>query len=141
MYRASIENLGDTQYHATTKDGTFVLDTAGRGVNPVDALLASLCACVGHYVRDYLRNEGTPYGAFTVDAEADATADQKKLAGITLWIDLGDTALTPPQRARLLAFVERCKVHGTLRDGCPIETRWGRSAQSGSPRSALSARG
>ncbi len=129
MYRASIENRGDTQYHATTKDSAFVLDTAGHGANPVDTLLASLCACVGHYVRDFLHDRGIAYGGFTVDAEATATADQKKLAGITLWIDLQDTQLGDRERVALLAFVERCRVHGTLREGCPIETRWGRATR------------
>jgi uncharacterized OsmC-like protein len=141
MYRASIENRGDTRYHATTKDAAFVLDTAGQGANPVDALLASLCGCVGHYVRDYLRELGIAYRSFTIDAEATATADQKKLAGITLWIDLGDTELGPQKRAGLLAFVERCKIHGTLREGCPIETRWGRAARPASRAAAPSAAG
>lgn len=141
MYRASVENRGDTQYHATTRHSTFVLDTAGQGANPVDTLLAGLCACVGHYVRDYLRDEGIPYRGFTVDAEATATPDQKKLAGITLWIDLGETELGQQKRAALLTFVERCKVHGTLREGCPIETRWGRAAQPVSRVAKASARG
>jgi uncharacterized OsmC-like protein len=136
MYRASIENRGDTQYHATTKDSAFVLDTAGHGANPVDALLASLGACVGHYLRDYLRNEGIAYRGFTVDAEATATADQKKLARITLWIDLRDTEIGEQQRAALLAFVERCKIHGTVREGCPIEMRWGRAARPVVPEQA-----
>jgi uncharacterized OsmC-like protein len=133
MYAASIENRGDTRYHATTRHAAFVLDTAGQGANPVDALLASLCACVGHYVRDYLHDQGIAYGGFTVDAEATATADGKKLAGITLWIDLRDAELGDQKRAALLAFVERCKVHGTLREGCPIETRFGRAARPVTP--------
>ena len=120
MYKASIENKGDTRYFATTRHSAFVMDTEGREANPVDTLLAALCGCLGHYVRDFLRNRGLPSAGFTVAAQAAATADQSRLDSISVQIDLGEVRLQPAEEAGLLAFIERCKVYGTLRRGCPI---------------------
>ena len=141
MYRASTENRGDSRHHAITKDYAFTLDTEGKGANPVDTLLASLCGCVGHYVRDFLREQRIASGGFTIDAEGSATADGSKLSVITLRIDLRDAELDEPKRAALLAYVQRCKVLNTLRAGCEIEMRWGRPARPLAPSAILRAQG
>ncbi len=120
MYKASIENKGDTRYFATTRHAAFVMDTEGKEANPVDTLLAALCGCVGHYVRDFLRDRGIPCAGFTVAAHAAGGSDQVRLAAISLRIDLGDVRLDPAEERDLLVFIERCKVHGTLRQGAPI---------------------
>ncbi len=130
MYRASIVNVGDSKYYASTKDASFVLDTEGRGANPVDALLASLCACIGHYVRDYLREQRIAYRGFTIESEAGISADKSKLSEIRLWIALEDALLDEPQRSALLTYVERCKVHGTLKEGCPVKLSLGQPAKA-----------
>ena len=66
MYSASIDNRGDSKYHASTGAFGFVMDTDGQGVSPVGALLASLCACLGHYVRDFLGGQKLAYSFFAV---------------------------------------------------------------------------
>jgi uncharacterized OsmC-like protein len=129
MYRASIENKGDSRYHVTTKGGAFVLDTEGNGANPVDTLLASLCGCVGHYVRDYLLDRSLAAPRFTIDAEGSATSDGSMLSTIAVWIDLREVDLDERARSELLSYVERCKVLSTLRAGCTVELQWGRSAR------------
>jgi uncharacterized OsmC-like protein len=130
MYQALVENLGDTKYHAKTRHGSFIMDTSAEASNPVDALLASLCACVGHYVHDYQRDRGFPPAAFTVRAEASATPDGSRLAAIAVSIDLRDIVLRPSQVAELMAVIEKCKVLGTLRRGCPIEVTLQRQVAS-----------
>ena len=115
MYRASTENKGDSKHYATTKNHHFMMDTAGQASNPVDALLASLCACLGHNVRDYLREKKHTYNAFTISASAEPTEDQKRLSDINVSIDLKDTQLDEHQRDELLKYVERCKVYNTLK--------------------------
>lgn len=121
MYKASVENWGDSRFLATTRHSSFAMDTQGKGANPVDTLLAALGACLGHYVHDFLRQRAIPNAGFTVTAEAAGTPDASKLAAISVRIDLGETALGAARESELLAFIEQCKVHGTLRQGCPIE--------------------
>ncbi len=121
MYKASIENWGDSRYLATTRHASFAMDTQGKGASPVDTLLAALGGCVGHYLRDFLRDRAVPAGKVTVELEATTTADRSRLAGISVRIDLGEARLDAALEPELLAFIERCPIHGTLRHGCPIE--------------------
>lgn len=122
MYQGSIEGFGgEGRLVAVTRHASFVLDTQGRGANPGDALLAALCGCVGHYVRDFCAERGVALAGFTVLAEARPTPDQSRLAGISLRIDLGEARLDPAQEPALVAAAERCKLYGTLRRACPVE--------------------
>ena len=116
MYTAKIENKGDSRYYATTRHASFVLDTEGQGANPVDTLLASLCGCLGHYVRDYLLDHQLVHSGFVVDAEAGVSTDKARLAGITVRIDLKDVRLDAQQAADVLVCIEKCKVHKILRE-------------------------
>lgn len=120
MYRATIENRGDTRYHARARHGAFEMDTHGKAASPIDAALAALGACVGHYVRDFLVERGLAAG-FAVEVRSQKTADGTRLGPITLEIVLGPTRLDPAQERELLAFVERCPLHGTLRQACGID--------------------
>jgi uncharacterized OsmC-like protein len=121
MYRATIENRGDTRYHATARHGAFEMDTHGKASSPIDAALAGLCACVGHYVRDFLVDRGLPAGGFRVSAEAATTADRSRLGPIALRIDPGAARLDAEQERALLAVIERCPLHGTFRQACAID--------------------
>jgi len=116
MYKASIENRGDSKYYATTRHAGFVLDTEGNGANPIDTLLASLCSCMGHYVRDYLVDQHICHTGFAIEADAGVTPDKARLAGINVRIDLKDVKLDDRQAAELLTFIEACKVHKILKE-------------------------
>lgn len=115
MYKASIENRGDSRSYAATRHADFVMDTEGNGANPVDTLLASLCGCLGHYVRDYLINHRISYGEFTVSSEAKSTPDKSQLETINVLINLKDVVLTNQQSSELLGFLDNCKVHKILK--------------------------
>ncbi len=120
MYKATIENWGDSRFLATTRHGSFAMDTKGKASNPVDTLLAGLVGCLGHYVRDYLDEKAIAAPRFGITAEATATPDQSRLAEVTVQIELGPVALAAAQERELIAYVERCKLHGTLQRACPI---------------------
>lgn len=114
MYSASIENRGDSKYHASTGPFGFVMDTDGQGVSPVNALMASLCACLGHYVRDYLREQKVAYASFTVAAKAEAAQPGPRLGDISVVIALKGAELDAPRQSALLTSVERCIIFNTL---------------------------
>jgi uncharacterized OsmC-like protein len=127
MYEAKVENRGDTRYHATTSGGhAFVMGTNGSAANPVDTVLAGLCACVGHYVRDFLHERRLASHGFAVEAEAESTPDGSRLASIAVWIDLRDAPLDDAGRAQVLVAAARCKVHNTLKAACPLTLALGR---------------
>lgn len=116
MYKAFIENKGDSKHYAKTRHSAFVLDTEGKGANPIDTLLASLCSCLGHYVRDYMVVHQITHHGFSIDAEAGVTPDKASLADIKVRIDLQDVRLDEQQAAEMLEFMEICKVHKILKE-------------------------
>jgi uncharacterized OsmC-like protein len=127
-YTASVENHGDATYVATTRHSTFLMGTDGRGANPIDTLLASLCACVGHYARDYLQEANIPAAGFTVRGGATGTPDGARLAAIDVTIEVKGADLTDGQRAELLRAAEHCKIHNTLKAGCEVRVVLARAA-------------
>jgi uncharacterized OsmC-like protein len=116
MYKAIIENRGDTKYYATTRHASFVLATEGDGARSLDTLLASLCGCLGHFVRDYLVDHQISHNGFAIEAEAGVTPDKARLAEIYVRIDLKDVRLDDRQAAEMLKFIEVCKVHKILKE-------------------------
>ena len=121
MYKATAESLGDSRFLATTRHSSFTMDTQGKGANPGDTLLAGLCGCMGHYVRDFLQDRRVEAGRFEVVAEATATEDQSRLARIVVRVDLGALRLGEAREAEMLARMAKCKLLGTLRLACPVE--------------------
>jgi len=115
MYKASIENRGDSRYYANTRHADFVLDTEGNGANPVDTMLASLCGCLGHYVRDYLIEHQISYCEFTINSEAKVTPDKSKLDKIDILVNLKDVVLSDQQSGELLRFLDNCKINKILK--------------------------
>lgn len=125
MNRATIENKGDSRFFAATKDYSFVLDTEGRGANPLDALLASLCACVGHMTREYLKKNGIEHTGFRVEAESQMTDDLARIADIRLDLDLSGTELDAAGKSALLSSVNACKIRQTLKNACDVQIALG----------------
>lgn len=126
MYEVQLENRGDTRFHATSRGYAFVLGPEGAGANPGDTVLAGLCACVGHYVRQFLQERRLAAHGFAVAAEAGSTADGSRLASIAVFIDLKDAPLDEADRAALLAAAARCKIYRTLSAACPVRIALGR---------------
>lgn len=120
MYSVSVENNGDMKFHATTGDYRFVMGIDGGGANPVDTMLAGLCGCVGHYVRDFFSGKGIACARFTIKGEARQTEDRSRLSGIDLFLNLNGATLDAAEEENLRAHIERCKLHATLKMGCPI---------------------
>jgi len=116
MYKAIVENKGDTKYYATTRHSGFVLDTEGRESNPIDALLASLCACMGHYVRDYLADQRIQHNGFSLEAEAGVMPDKARLAPIDVHIKVNEAKLDDRQISGLLKSIEVCKIYKIMKE-------------------------
>lgn len=120
MYQAYVENHGDLKFQAVTSDYNFVMALNGEGANPVETLLAGLCGCIGHYVRDFMRERKLSCPSFAVKAEARQTEDKSRLSEIDLWLDMKNGKLEKREEADLLKYVEKCKLHNTLKTACKI---------------------
>ena len=140
MYAVTIENRGDARYHATSRGYGFVLGPQGAGANPGDTLLAGLCGCIGHYVRQFLHERGVASKRFGIAAEAESTPDQSRLARIDVSIDVAGLPLDEPGRRLLLGAAERCKIHNTLKAACPVTISLGKRPAREDPPSAAAGR-
>ena len=120
MYKVFMENSGDNRFMATTSDANIAMGLNGGGANPVETMLAGLCGCVGHYVRDFYSGRGIDCPAFTLRCEGRKTPDGKRLGEIDLFLNLKETALTEQNKDALQNHVEKCTIHATLREVCTI---------------------
>ena len=120
MYSALVNNDGSSKHFAKTRHGEFTIDTEGKGSNPVDTVLAGLCGCIAHEVRDAMLRNKIKYTSFQVKAEADSVADNSRLNSVTVTIDLQDTHIGKEDAAALITAAEGCKVRSTLNPVAPV---------------------
>ena len=123
MYQAKISCKGDRKYHATTSDSHF--DMGVGGPNPVDTCLASLCACLGHYVGDFLHKEKIGFTEYTVGADSELTDDKSRLADIHVAVEVKDASLDETQKAGLLNYITKCYIYQTLKANSKIMLKMG----------------
>lgn len=119
MYTALVENNGSQQYRATSRGYEFIMGL--NGANPIETLLAGLCACVAHHVRDRLIERKKAFAAFTVKADAELVEDGLAIARIGLAIEVRGVALTAAEGDDLIAQAKQCPLYNTLVKGTVIE--------------------
>lgn len=112
MYTASVENKGASRFVATTKDGEFVMGQGGVGA--IDAMLASLCGCVGFHVRDRLMEKKIAFSSFTIMADGGKSADGSFINRIAMTLHVESRALTAAEKEDLLAQAKTCPIYNTL---------------------------
>ena len=120
MYAAKTVSKGDKRHLATTRHAEFTMATDGSASSPGDALLGSLCACLGHYAGDYLHREQIVFSEYSVSAESELSDDRTRLAEIHVSIEFKDAVLTESQRLELSNFVTQCFIYGTLKANGPV---------------------
>lgn len=115
MFEAKITSKGDKKYHATTQHSQFELASDGSASKPADVLLASLCACLGHYVGDFLRQEKIAFSEYSVRADSELTKDQSRLADIHVAIEVPGAQWDDAAKSAMLKFITKCYIYGTLK--------------------------
>lgn len=96
-----------------------------RGPTPVELFVASLATCVAHYAGTFLRRHHGSSDGLAVRAEFEMAADRPARVGaVRLTVHVG-ASLTPQRKAALLAVVDHCTVHNTLRQPPEVEIRIG----------------
>ncbi len=91
------------------------------GPTPTELFAASLAACVGFYAERFLRRHGLEADRLRVDCHATMSADRPaRVAAIALRIG-GLPELPSNRRDALLAVVEHCTVHNSIREAPKVE--------------------
>lgn len=99
------------------------------GPTPTDLFVGSLASCVGFYAERFLRRHGLQVDGLAVTAGFEMSRDRPaRVASI-------DLAVRTPQgfpeerRAALMAVVEHCTVHNSIRQPPEIHIEIGRAEQ------------
>jgi putative redox protein len=101
--------------HRLTVDQPVDAGGADLGPTPTELFAASLAACVGFYAGRFLRRHGLSADGLVVACEATMSSElPARVATITLRLR-GLPELSEQRRAVLLAVVEHCTVHNSIR--------------------------
>jgi putative redox protein len=107
--------------HRLTVDQPVEAGGANLGPTPTELFAASLAACVGFYAGRFLRRHGLAAEGLRVHCEATMSSGRPaRVEAISLRLD-GLPALADRQRAALLAVVEHCTVHNSIRQAPEVQ--------------------
>jgi putative redox protein len=85
------------------------------GPTPTELFVASLAACVGFYARRFLARHDLDPTGLRVDADFTMSTDRPaRVASVTLRLIIPQP-LDPNRRRALLAVVDHCTVHNSIR--------------------------
>src|SRR6266496_5033684 len=107
--------------HRLTVDQPVDAGGADLGPTPTELFVASLAACVGFYAGRFLRRHSLAAEGLRVDCQATMSGGRPaRVESISLRLD-GLPMLADRQRAALLAVVEHCTVHNSIRQAPEVE--------------------
>lgn len=129
MFKAAIVSKGDHKYFATTQHSQFLLASDGSGSKPTDALLASLCGCLGHYVGDFLQQEKIAFSEYSVSADSELTEDQTRLGDIHITVEVKDASIAKAAYDKMLIFITQCYIYNTLKANSKIHLKAGQAGR------------
>ncbi|WP_216207291.1 OsmC family protein [Amycolatopsis aidingensis] len=125
MAMVTVRHLADDKFRMETREHVVLADQpSGRedeaGPTPVELLVMALAACAGYYGVRNLRSQELPADGLTVRVRWSMRTEPARVGRVQLDV-LVPAPLQPAQRDRLLAAIDRCTVHNTLRQPPRVE--------------------
>jgi uncharacterized OsmC-like protein len=120
MYKAKVVSKGDQKYQATTQHSQFQMASDGSASKPTDTLLAALCACLAHYVGDFLKEGKISFSDYSIRAECGLSEDGSRLGDINVVVEVPKAAINGDTKSALLSYMTQCHIFGTLKANSKI---------------------
>ncbi len=122
MYKVQVRHNQALAFTVRTNESEFIIDAQGKGLTPLDALLAGLGSCVGVYICKYAQGAKLNLADFKVDVLAELSNEAPfSFRMISVEIDLKSSGLDERRQKALLEFVKHCPAHNTLKGNPEIE--------------------
>lgn len=122
MYRIEVVHNQEMAFSVKAGESEFTVDAKGKGLIPLDALLAGLGTCVGVYIRKYAEGSKLDLQNFKVNVTAELSREPVLcFKQISVEIDLKSRLIDERRQKSLLEFIKNCPVHNTLKAGPSIE--------------------
>ena len=122
MYKIEVTHNQDLAFSVKAGESEFIVDAKGKGLTPLDALLAGLGSCVGVYIRKYAEGSKLTIENFKVNVSAELSKDSPlSFRQINVDIDLKSCIIDERRQKALLEFIKNCPAHNTLKTNPIIE--------------------
>jgi len=122
MYKIEVTHKQDMAFSVKAGQSEFDIDAKGKGLTPLDALLAGLGSCVGVYIRKYAEGSKLNLENFKVDVYAELSKESPLcFKQINVDIDLKSCSIDERRQRALLEFIKNCPAHNTLKANPLIE--------------------
>lgn len=122
MYQVEIKHNQDMAFTARAGESEFVIDAQGKGLTPLDTLLAGLGSCIGVYIRKYAEGSKLNLTNFKINVSAELSSPSPvSFRQISVAIDLSACRLDERRQRALLEFIKNCPAHNTLKGSPEIE--------------------
>ncbi len=122
MYKVGITHIQDMAFSVKTGESEFSVDAKGKGLTPLDALLAGLGSCIGVYIRKYAEGSKLNLTNFKINVSAELSRESPiAFRQISVEIDLQPSAIDERRQKALLEFIKNCPAHNTLKTNPLIE--------------------
>jgi putative redox protein len=122
MYKIEVIHKQDMAFSVKAGQSEFDIDAKGKGLTPLDALLAGLGSCIGVYIRKYAEGSKLSLENFKVDVSAELSKESPLcFKQINVDIDLKSCSIDERRQRALLEFIKNCPAHNTLKANPLIE--------------------
>lgn len=122
MYRIEVTHKQDLAFSVKAGESEFSVNAKGKGLTPLDALLAGLGSCIGVYIRKYAEGSKLNLENFKVNVSAELSKESPlSFRQINVEIDLKSCLIDERRQRALLEFIKNCPAHNTLKANPLIE--------------------
>ena len=122
MYKIEVAHKQDLAFNVKVGESEFTVDAKGKGLTPLDALLAGLGSCIGVYICKYAGGAKLDLKNFKINVSAQLSTESPfSFRKISVDIDLKNPGLDERRKTALLEFIKHCPAHNTLKGNPEIE--------------------
>ena len=122
MYNVQVTHNQDLAFMVKTNESEFIIDAKGKGLTPLDALLAGLGSCIGVYICKYAYGVKLNLENFKINVSAQlSNGSPFSFRKISVDIKLKNPVLDERRQRALLEFIKNCPAHNTLKGSPEIE--------------------
>ena len=122
MYVIEIVHNQDMAFTVKAGISEFTVDAKGKGLTPLDALLAGLGSCIGVYIRKYAEGSKLNLENFKINVSAELSKESPlSFRQISVEVDLKSCPIDERRQKALLEFIKNCPAHNTLKANPLIE--------------------
>ena len=115
MYKIEVTHNQDLAFSVKAGESEFIVDAKGKGLTPLDALLAGLGSCVGVFICKYAQGSKQTIENFKVNVSAELSKESPlSFRQINVDIDLKSCIIDERRQKALLEFIKNCPAHNTF---------------------------